>query len=435
MIDGLDLCRKWFTGADKRDPGKALQKFIEYNKRQFEYLEITPSVVGKDERAGITFRTSRYIGAIPLRAPDTGKQIGDMVVAPRFVNRERFEDYIEILDLLGQAISPEIVHSLPLASGRNFRPPFYLDAVRFVVALEQLLRKPWRKFECVEVVRSEPAGQVDWRNYVERENRAENKFRFPVRQNVLSEFHREFRQIRFVFDICNKELRSTNVPNRIRNTFRSRLAFIEQRLYLHKPLATDAFGFKSSDRPAVKNCKEQANRILKREHSNSTAWRVDLNDVFEKFVLHIFERIAHALGGRLAVNPLIQTTRSNYYSGEMRQLEAAAVLLTQELTAFIDAKYRSHLLNRSENNDVFENDLRRLHDHTSFAAAGQGIGVICYPSDRVEVKATRDRNPFSKTPNNLLIVGIPLKRSVISDAVGQIAGEIDRLRTEFRSVR
>ena len=437
VLKGLDLCEKWFTKSDNRNSREALQKFISYNLRQFEFLEITPSIVDMHHQCGIAFRTTRFIGAIPLRAPDTGKQIGDFVVAPRFADRERFEDYIEILDLLGQAISPEVADSLPLASGRNFRPPFYLEAVKFVVSLEHMLRKPWRKFDVVEVISSEPNGLINWGSYVEQENKLENRLRFPIRQNVLSEFHREFRQLRFVFDICNKELRSSNVPHRIRNSFRSRLDFIEQRLYQHKPIAAESFIIRATDRPAVKECKEQANRILKRERSNSTAWRVDFNDVFEKFVQHIFDRVAHSIGGKLTVNPAIQTASGTNYSSEMRQLEPDAVLVTQDLTAFIDAKYKSHLFNKLESSDSLKDDFRRdLHQvlaYTSFASTGRGIGVICYPSDQVEMKSTNLRNPLNNELNKLLIVGIPLKRSIIPDAVAIVGREIDTIRVGLQS--
>jgi hypothetical protein len=438
LLNGLDLCNKWFTKSDKGNPSEALQKFISYNRRQFEFLEVTPSITGTENRCGISFRTSRFIGAIPLRAPDTGKQIGDFVVAPRFVNRERFEDYIEILDLLGQAISPEVAESLPLTSGRNFRPPFYLEAVKFIASLEHMLRKPWRKFDVVEVIRSEPNGLINWQSYVEHEYKVENKLRFPLRKNTLSEFHREFRQLRFVFDICNKELRSSNVPHRIRNSFRSRLNFIEQRLYQHKPIATDSFVIKATDRPAVKECKDQANRILqKKENSSSTAWRVDFNDVFEKFVQHIFGKVAQSIGGKLAINPPIQSTSGTYTNLEMRQLEPDAVLMTQDLTAFIDAKYKSHLFNKFENSDLLKDDFRRdLHQvfaYTSFAAADKVICLICYPSNEVEVKSTTFRNLLNNAPNKVLIVGIPLKRSVLPEAIGKIAERIDRLRGSRRS--
>lgn len=432
VLSGIDLCKKWFKGADKRIPGEALQKFATYNKALFDFLEVTPFIIGTDHRASISFRSARFIGTIPLRSPDTGKQIGDFVVSPRFVGRDRFEDYIEILDLLGSEISPEFADSLPLASGRNFRPPFYLEAVKFINALEEMLRRPWRKFDSVDQIRDAPQGQVDWNKYIQHESDARNKLRYPIRRNVLSELHREFGQIRFVFDTCSKELSSPTTPQKIRAAFRSRISFIEKRLYVHKPVPANAIWQRASDSPAVKECKKEANKILRRKFDDSTAWRVDFNDVFEKFVQHIFNEVARAVGGKLFTNPQIQSRTSKYFSWELRHLEPDAVFLTDDLIAFIDAKYKSHLFNRFEDTELlkhdFRSDLHQVLAYTSFAEAGKKIGIICYPSSDIEIKTTRFKNGLNGASNEILIIGIPLKRSVIPEAVRSIAIKFETVR-------
>ncbi len=169
------IAQKVLPGAHKNFLAEAPQKFVAYNRTSFEFLEIIPTIVGSDQNTSIVFRTSRYIGAIPLPAPDTGKQIGDFVVGPRFVGRDRFVDYIEILDLLGSEISPEVIDSLPLVSGRNFRPPFYLEAAKFISSLERMLRRPWGKFDSVEVISGVPLGQINWKKYIQHENQAAGK--------------------------------------------------------------------------------------------------------------------------------------------------------------------------------------------------------------------------------------------------------------------
>lgn len=431
-LSGIELCKKWFKGADKRIPGEALQKFAVYNSHSFGFLEVTPFIVGTDHRASIAFRSTRFIGTIPLRAPDTGKQIGDFVVSPRFVGRERYEDYIEILDLLGSEISPEFVDSLPLVSGRNFRPPFYLEAVKFVKALEEMLRRHWRKFDSVDQISDIPQGQVNWNKYILHESEARNKLRFPVQRNVLSELHREFGQIRFVFDTCSKELLSPTTPQKIRAAFRSRLSFIEKRLYLHKPIPTNVIWQRASDSPAVKECKWEANKILRREFDHSTAWRVDFNDVFEKFVQHIFKEVARAIGGKVFANAQIQTRAIRYFSWELRHLEPDVVLLTEDLIAFIDAKYKSHLFNRFEDTDLlksdFRSDLHQVLAYTSFTETGKKLGMICYPASEIEVKTTKFKNGLNGASNRIMIVGIPLRRNVIRDAVGLIVRELTAVR-------
>ena len=231
LLSGIELKKKWFKSADARIIGQYLQKFISYNKDLFDFIGVQPKIEGTDQNTSLSFRSSSYIGSIPLRSSDTGKQIGDFVVMPRFTGRDRFEDYIEILNLLGTEISPEILDSLPLASGKNFRPPLYLEAIKFISALETLLLKPWRKFDNVERITDQPSGQVNWDKYLETEYKVESRLKFPVRKNILSEFHKEYSEIKYVFSICKLELLSSNTPQRIKLSLKPRLSSLEEKLY------------------------------------------------------------------------------------------------------------------------------------------------------------------------------------------------------------
>ena len=312
-LDGLALQKKWFKSADKRIIGQYLQKFINYNSELFNFLGVEPSLSGVDQNISINFRTSQFIGVIPLRASDTGKQIGDFVVAPRYSGTDRFEDYIEILNLLNNEISPEFIASLPLASGKNFRPPLYLEAILFIAELENLLKTSWKKFDSQNKLTTEPQGQVNWTKYINESYKIENTLKFPVRKNVLTEFHDEFSQIRFVFDICKNELISSNTPQKLKFEAIKRINFIEEKLYFHKPIFTNSIQIKAYDSPIVKACKKRANNILKYNFTTSTAWRVDFADVFEKFVQHIFQQVALETGAKLFTNHKFQAKSATYY--------------------------------------------------------------------------------------------------------------------------
>ncbi|MCX7929048.1 MAG: hypothetical protein N2558_05215, partial [Patescibacteria group bacterium] len=109
QLGSVALQKKWFKFADKRYIGQYLQKFIDYNSDLFKFLGVQPFIIGSDQNITLAFRSSGFIGAIPLRAPDTGKQIGDFIVIPRYTRKDKFEDYIEILNLLGTVISPEVI--------------------------------------------------------------------------------------------------------------------------------------------------------------------------------------------------------------------------------------------------------------------------------------------------------------------------------------
>ena len=393
QLSGIALQKKWFKSADKRIIGQYLQKFIDYNSELFKFLGVQPFINGTDQNIALTFRSSGFIGSIPLRSSDTGKQIGDFVVMPRFTGRDRFEDYIEILTLLGAEISPEVIDSLPLASGKNFRPPLYLEAVKFIASVEKLISRPWRKFDNVEKISSQPSGQINWNKYVNSEFKIENRLKFPTRKNILSEFHSEYAEVRYVFNICKNELLSSNTPQRIKNKIRVRLNFIEEKLYNHKPKATNNITINASDSPTVKTCKEQANKILNFKLVESTAWRVDFSDVFEKFVQHIFKEVAKEAGGKLFANFKFHSRSSKHYTWELKHIEPDAIYQKENYLVFIDAKYKSNLYNRFDNSETLKDDHRHeLHQivaYTSFSKADFKYDFLCYPSDQLQIKTIK----------------------------------------------
>ncbi len=431
QLGGIALQKKWFKSADKRIIGQYLQKFINYNSEQFKFLGVQPYILGTDQNIALAFRSSGFIGSIPLRASDTGKQIGDFVVMPRFTGRNRFEDYIEILNLLGTEISPEVVDSLPLASGKNFRPPLYLEAVKFIVFLEKLTMRPWRKFDNVEMVSSQPIGQINWTKYINKEYKVENRLKFPSRTNVLSEFHSEYAETRYVFDICKSELLSANTPQRIKNTLRNKLSFLEERLYHHKPKATTNFAIRFSDGPTVKACKEQANKILSYNLVDSTAWRVDFSDVFEKLIQHIFKEAAKETGGRLYPNFKFHSRAPRHYSWELKHIEPDAIFQKENVLVFIDAKYKSNLYNKFDQNEVLKDghrhDLHQIMAYSSFSKTDFKFSFLCYPSDQVEVKYTQYKNGINETTNTIGVLGVPLRKDAVGNVRNLLISELGKI--------
>lgn len=418
-LSGIALQKKWFKSADRRNIGQCLHKFISYNSEQFEFIGVQPRIIGSDQNVALTFRSSDFIGSIPLRSSDTGKQIGDFVVTPRFTGCDRFEDYIEILDILGSEISPEVVDSLPLASGRNFRPPLYLEGVKFIATLERLTTSSWRKFDCIEKISNQPIGQINWAKYIKNEYKVEKRLKFPARSNVLSEFHCEYSEIRNVFDICKNELLSENTPLRIKNTIRSKLNFLEDRLYNHKPKVANKIVIRFSDSPAVKACKEQANKVLSFNPVESTAWRVNFSDVFEKFIQLIFKEAAKEAGGILYSNFRFHAMAPKYYSWELRYLEPDSVYQKENLLVFIDAKYKSNLYNKYEQSETLKEthrqDLHQIMAYSSFSKTDFKFGFLCYPSDQIELKSIQYNNNINKASNTIFILGVPFEKSCINE--------------------
>lgn len=425
---GIVLLKKWFPGADKRYIAQHLHRFIDYNSKTLSFLDVAPHVTGSDKNSSITFRTSRFIGSIPLRSPHTGKQIGDFVVTPRYIGKNRYEEYIEILNLLDSEIDLETLDSLPLVSGRIFRPPMHLEAIKFISALEEMIKGPWRKFDRTEKITNEPKGQINWNKYTQTEYKVENKLLFPVGKNILSELHTEYSQIRYVFDLCKVELLSANTSSKIKLSVRNRLEYLEEKLYEHLPLETNLIQIRFSDSPAVKKCKLQANRILNFKFTDSVAWRVDFSDVFEKFVQHIFKEVAMESGARLLSNYRFTGDSARQYAWELSHLEPDAIFQKGELMIFIDAKYKSHLYNRlddSENlKEEHRRDLHQLLAYTSFSKSKMKFGFLCYPSQEIVMKEIQYRNSTNQTSCKIKILGLPLRKNAISDVKRLLSEEL-----------
>src|SRR5512145_2643438 len=147
-LSGVFLTKKWFKNVDRRYLAESLQKFVDYNKDLFDFLGVIPHLEGSGKNVSLNFRSDSFIGVIPLRSPDNGKQIGDFIVRPRYTSAtDQFLEYVEIVNLLESKITPEFKHSTPLLSPYYLKPPLYLEAMKFVKLLEKAVRINWRKFQ------------------------------------------------------------------------------------------------------------------------------------------------------------------------------------------------------------------------------------------------------------------------------------------------
>ncbi|MCF8370784.1 MAG: hypothetical protein K9H64_04120 [Bacteroidales bacterium] len=431
IINGQVIRRKWFKYADKRHIGQYLYKFIQYNHSALSFLGVTPSIIGSDQNIGISFRTTEFIGAIPLRAPDTGKQIGDFIVSPRFIGKDRYTDYIEILNVLDAEINPSFIDSLPLTSGRNYRPPDYLEAIKFIESLEALLKMKWNKFDVSTKYSSNPSGQIKWKQYIDNSYKVEQTIKFPTRKNILHEKHIEYSQIRYVFDLSKDILKSTNTPQSIKLTISNRLDSITEKLHFLNPIETSNIQIRAFDNPSVKKCKEHANKILNKLVSESTAWRVDYSDVFEKLVQRVFIESTKLIGGRLLCNQKIKSQLNNKYSWELKYLEPDAIFQKGNNIFYIDAKYKSHLFNKYDQSRTLKEDHRKdLHQiiaYSSFNILLNKVSFLCFPSNRIEIKDTTYINSLNNSNITIKLVGIPIKKDYLEDAAKMIASEINNI--------
>ena len=164
---------------------------------------------------------------------------------------------------------------------------------------------------------------------------------------------------------------------------------------------------------------------------DSTAWRVDFSDVFEKFVQYIFKEAAKETGGRVYSNFKFRSRTSKDYAWELKHIEPDAIFQKENLLVFIDAKYKSNLYNKFDQSEILKEEHRRdLHQimaYSSFSRTDTKYGFLCYPSDQIEIKSIRYRNGINETTMTIIILGVPLRKDSIKETKRLLINELNEI--------
>ena len=434
-ISGLFLAKKWFRNADRRYLSESLQKFIDYNRDLFDFLGVTPHIEGSGKDVSLNFRSDRFIGVIPLKSPDNGKQIGDFVVRPRYTSaNDQFSEYVEIVNLLESEILPEFKHSIPLLSHNNLKPPVYLEAMKFVKLLKKAIKINWRKFQTTTKVYIYPKSQVDWKEYVEKEFDPSRRLLFPCHDNILSKLHSEFFELKYVYSIAKSEINSFRTPQDIKSQFQDVFAYLDSSLYDFSEKSTNELHVHYSDPVIIKELKKQGNKILKRNFEEITAWRIDFSLLFEKYVQYIFGQISSEIGATQLNNYKIRRYSSVNPPWSLSYLEPDIILMKNELEIIIDAKYKSHLFNlkgtTEELKEEHRKDLHQLLAYTTFSRNENKIGILCYPFSEHFLLELDYISTFSNVGSKIFLVGVPMQKSKINDFKKLIIENISKVEVE-----
>jgi hypothetical protein len=331
---------------------------------------------------------------------------------------DQFSEY-EIINILESEILPEFKHSIPLLSQNNIRPPLYLEAIKFVKLFEKAVKIKWNKFQTVKAIYRYPKSQVDWKEYVEKEFDPAKRLLFPCHDNVLSRFHSEFFELKYVYSIAKGEITSFKTPLNIKYQYRDVLTYLDNALYEFPEKQTNNLKIHLSDPILIKRLKEQGNKILKRNFEEITSWRIDFSLLFEKYVQFLFKQVSSEIGAIQLNNYKIR--RSSHFSPlwSLNYLEPDIMLMKNNLDIIIDAKYKSHLFNlkntAEELKEEHRKDVHQLLAYTAFTKNKNKVGILCYPYSEQYISELNYIFPFSNTKSKIVLLGVPLNKSKLND--------------------
>ena len=111
----------------------------------------------------------------------------------------------------------------------------------------------------------------------------------------------------------------------------------------------------------------------------------------------------------------------------LRYLEPDIVLQREDNQLIIDAKYKSHMLNRGTISDglkdSFRPDLHQVLAYSSFGTAEDKQVALVYPAEVFICQQQQISNPLTRATTNVHLVGIPLDIA----RKGEAQRELDKL--------
>lgn len=434
---GDDLIKTWFKGGDRRQLPRILFNLINLNTEMFEFIGITPSI--RDSKKGIklSFKSTNFIGAVPLISPINGKPLGDFIVYPRYIGKgKQFDDYLQIIHLLNESIQPEFNYSRDLISNDQARPPLFYECIKFVELLFSSINTRWQKFSSSKRISVFPKGTIVWRDYIKKEFDPKARLRFPCKVNELSKNHIENQHLSYVYEIARQEIHSHVVPPSFHISIQRIVPITDEYFSSISPISTTKLRYRNSDPKIIRDIKEQGNKILNYSVSGNKAWRIDFAIVFEKYIQYLFKNVCDALGYKLRNNPHLKKSSFNNPGWTLKYLEPDMNIFKGDISIFLDAKYKSHFYNLSSESKYLtvehRNDLHQIAAYCAFENTSKKLGFLCYPSNNYKVNKLIYSNTFNSSELTIMLFGIPISYPRLKTIEKELKNDFSNLVNIFQ---
>lgn len=100
------------------------------------------------------------------------------------------------------------------------------------------------------------------------------------------------------------------------------------------------FQIRAFDTPKIKKLKENANKLLAHNSTNSKSWRIDSAELFERYVQYILRQVGDICGAHIMCNKKISITGEHRPTWVLRYLEPDIVLHKENKFYFADANIK-----------------------------------------------------------------------------------------------
>lgn len=397
--------------VDRRYLESSVQKFLLLNKKMFSFLGIELEMNGTGHDLSIIFKTAGNIGAIPIKMPYDGISHKDFQITPRFdQTNNAFSDLTQMLSVLEYSISPEYADGEQLSLPLQLRPPMYYEAAKYIDLFELAFRYNWVKFEVVRGDHKYPKSNTDWSKHALRSSDPSRMLEYPSSDSILSVNHREWQQLKYVFDIAKSIILQPNVPGSIRYKYFRKLTALQTKVASVCTVQTSSIAVHANDPHPIKEVKIQANALLQKGIISCVAWRMDMAQLFERYIQHVASCGTRGLGAVVKANAKIRG-RGQIAQWGLKYLEPDLIIKLNNKVYMADAKCKVHYYAFAQKSEILKEihraDLHQILAYCSFSPEKNKTGILFYPSSSASCRKIDYLEQIGGINNTVFLIGLP----------------------------
>lgn len=164
----------------------------------------------------------------------------------------------------------------------------------------------------------------------------------------------------------------------------------------------------------------QGNIFLLRNSKEVSAWRIDIAELFERYTQHLVQKAIREMPAKFHANPRF-SARGYLPAWGLKYLEPDALILSENLSIAVDAKYKAHYYSRNQTSallkETHREDLHQILAYCSFSSTKNKAGMLFYPSDHYASESFSYANSYNVTRNDIIIVGLPFEPEIKPDTM------------------
>jgi hypothetical protein len=330
-----------------------LDSFLRANGEYLKALDIELAFSAGADTVDLSLKANGIVGAVPLRAPDTHKTIGGIIVEPRF----GWGSVGSIFAALGWSSAPELL-SYPLVPGSAQQVPPWIIGGPVVSYLEKLLKHSLPAFREMEEVLSMPRGAIDWGQYARQQVAHGKAHLLPCRFSDLQPDRQLRSYIRWTLEKIASSLGDAiNSDNAARSLW-NRIAFLLSQLNDVRAQLPDRGlldqlqrNIRGGDKAelgfsAIRWVLDERG-LAGRTDLDGLSWRIVMHELFENWVEQLVRKWAKDFGGRVSCGRKLDSQSPIRWArsglGSLSSLVPDVVVETAEDTFIFDAKYKGFL--------------------------------------------------------------------------------------------